>query len=61
MITDDLNVKLIEINQKPAFSIFNSNNILHHLFENIMEKIVDKHFPPSKKVKSLNNLIDVTS
>ena len=61
MITDNFNVKLIEVNQKPAFSIFNSNNILHHLFENIVDKIVDKHFPPSKKVKTLNNFIDVTS
>ena len=60
MITDDFNVKLIEVNQKPAYSIFNSNKMIHHLIENIMETIVDKHFPPSKKVKPLNNLIDVS-
>ena len=60
MITNDFNVKIIEVNEKPSCSIFNLNKITHHLFENIMEKIVDKHFPPSIKVKALNNFIDVT-
>jgi hypothetical protein len=60
MITDEYKVKLIEVNEKPSSSIFNLNKIVHRLFENIVDKIVDKHFPPSIKVKELNNFIDVT-
>ena len=32
----------------------------HYYFENMMETVVDKHFTPSKKVKALNNFINVT-
>jgi hypothetical protein len=61
MITDDYTVKLIEINGKPSMKFpINDKYILYDLFENICDKIVDKHFIPSKKIKHSNNLIDVT-
>lgn len=60
MITNNYEVKLIELNHKPSFSIFNSSNISTNLFENIMDTIVDKQFNPSRKITKLNNFIDVT-
>ena len=60
MITDDYKVKLIEVNEKASFKLFNSNKINHLIFENVCDKILDKHFNSSiKKSQHLNNLISI--
>ena len=65
MITDDYQIKFIELNQKPGLADYKDNfkkinsNIL---FNKILENIVDKQFPPlinkknSKKTKKSKKL-----
>ena len=51
MITDKLEVKLLEINTKIGYKEFEGISFNYQLIENEMQTIVDKIFPPKNKIK----------
>lgn len=61
MITDNYELKLIEINMSPGFKKFKKQkiNYFHIIFEEIMKNIVDKQFPLLKNKKKLSKKIKI--
>ncbi len=63
MVTKDMELKILEINDKLGFKIFKDTNFNQELFENEVEKVVDKIFPPKNKTVSSSSkfFIPITS
>ena len=61
MITDDYQIKFIELNEQPGLATYKDSKNLNAkiLFKEVLDKIVDKKYPPSlsKKEKSIKNKI----
>ena len=59
MITDDYQIKFIELNEKPGMHNYKNSSINYTiLFKEVLDKIVDKKYPPSlskKKKKIIKN------
>ena len=58
MITEDLKVKIIEINENPGLPTIKSN-FGKMIFENEMNLIVDSVFPPQNKIDEDNDFVQV--
>ena len=58
MITEDLKVKIIEINENPGLPTIKSD-FGRMIFENEMNLIVDSVFPPQNKIEEDNDFIQV--
>jgi tubulin---tyrosine ligase len=54
MFTDKGECKLLEINKTPGFKY---NDLDKYIYEGIFSQIIDKIYPPFKKVRKNNNLI----
>jgi 5'-3' exonuclease len=49
MVTEDMKVKLIEINDNIGFQLLSKSNITTHLLEGIAQLVIDPLFPPLNK------------
>ena len=51
MITDDYQVKLIEVNTKIGYKTFKGSNFNANLIESELTTVIDTVFPPKNKIK----------
>ena len=59
MITEDLKVKLIEVNSRIGILTFDNKLLTEYLMEGVLETIVDPLFPPKNKQPKKNYFIEV--
>jgi len=55
MITEDLNLKLIEFNFNPGMKMKNYNQF----FEGLLEKTIDEIYPPYSNIEKVNSFIEI--
>ena len=60
MVLDDYSIKILECNNKQAWVGGNVEWLMERYFNNILETVVDKLYPPKNKIEKENNYIDVT-